>query len=164
MAHTMRRGRAVAGLVLFLVAMTGLFTARAARAQEATPLAANLFDLRGGGLTVSYAASSLDGRPRLSYRSLGQTRNFAGDELTTVDTAIGTLVTVTIAATPDLSTTTFTVVLPRTNVESGQSATVRTQGITTVSRTSIGGPALVRGQLATNRVVTLIGTARAVVF
>jgi hypothetical protein len=164
MSHTTARGRAVIGLVLFLMATFGLFAVRAARAEGASTLQANLFELRGGGVTVNYAASSLDGSPRLTYRNMGQTRSFAGDELTTVPTAIGTLVTVQLAATPDLSTTTFTVVIPQVNVDSGQSANVRTQGITTVERTSIGGPALVRGQVQSNRVVNLTGTAQAAVF
>jgi hypothetical protein len=164
MTHTSTRGRVVLGLVSFLVVSVGLFAVHAARAEGASSPQANLFDLRGGGITVNYAASSLDGRPRLTYRAMGQTRSFAGDEITAADTALGTLVTVTLAAIPDQSTTTFTVVIPQVNVETGQTATVRTQGFTTVGRTSIGGPALVRGQVQTNRVVTLTGTAQAVVF
>lgn len=160
MSHTFTRGRAVIGLVLVLVVASGLF---GARAYGASARQANLFDLRGGGVTVNYAASSLDGRPRLTYRSMGQTRSFVGDEITAAETAIGTLVTVQLAATPDLSTTTFTVVIPQVNIESG-SVNVRTQGITTVERTSIGGPALVRGQVQSNRVVTLTGSAQAVDF
>jgi hypothetical protein len=164
MVRTISRGRVALGLALVLLVASGLFGVHTARAAAAAPAQANLFDLRGGGVSVSYAASSLDGRPRLTYQSMGQTKSFAGDELTAAPTAIGTLVTVQLAATPDLSTTTFTVVIPQVNTDLGQAVNVRTQGITTVGRTSIGGPALVRGQVQSNRVVTLTGTARSVVF
>jgi hypothetical protein len=162
--HTITRGRALVGLVLALAISFGSFAFHASRAEGAAAAQANLFDLRGGGVSVSFSASSLDGRPRLSWQSAGQTRSFAGDELTIVPTAVGTLVTVPLTATPDLSSTTFTVVIPQVNTEPGQAVNVRTHGITTVERTSIGGPALVRGQLQNNRVVTLTGTARSVVF
>jgi hypothetical protein len=164
MAHTITRGRLAVGLALVLAATFGGFTAHAARADGAATPQANLFDLRGGGVTVNFAASSLDGRPRLTYATGGRSRSFAGDEITIAPTAVGTLVTVQLAAVPDLDTTTFTVVIPQVNTESGQAAPVRTHGVTTVERTSIGGPALVRGQVQTNRVVTLSGTARSVVF
>jgi hypothetical protein len=166
MPHTTRRGRIAMGLCAFLFVTIGLFAVRAAsaRAQEAQLAQPNLFDLRGFGVSVNYAASSLDGRPRLTYNSFGTTQNFAGDQITATESPLGTLVTVQIAATPDLSTTTFTLVIPRINVEFGQSVNVRTQGITTTERTSIGGPALVRGQLQSYRVTALSGTARQVMF
>jgi hypothetical protein len=166
MSISTARARIVMGVCTLLVATIGLVAVRSASAGAAAtaPVTPNLFDLRGPGVTVNYAASSLDGRPRLTYTAGGKTLNFSGDEITAADTALGTLVTVQIAATPDLSTTTFTVVIPRINVDPGQAAQVRTQGITTVERTSIGGPALVRGQLQTYRVTSLWGTARQVFF
>ena len=94
--------------------------------------APNLYQLSGGKIHVVYALSGIDGKSLLLYRDASRTRRFSGNEIQVVGTGIGTLVTVLIAITPDVSSTTFTLVLPRVNLGSGDRAAVKTIGITTV--------------------------------
>src|SRR5262249_4278839 len=56
----------------------------------------NLYQLQGKHLHVSYSTSGFDGRPHFTYQDAHQNLNFAGDDIRTVQTEIGTLVTVTI--------------------------------------------------------------------
>src|SRR5262245_14809094 len=72
----------------------------------------NLFNLAGEGLTVSYSTTSIDGKPRFTFKKGRKTLTFAGSEITSVAAGIGTLVSVVIAQVPDKSTTTFSVLLP----------------------------------------------------
>lgn len=125
----------------------------------------NMWQLAGGGMEVSFASTGIDGKARLTVttKELGA-RSFTGDQIRITPSEIGTLVTVTIAAIPDLSTTTLTLILPGASVEMGASLAVKVVSLTTVQRTSIGGPNLVRGQRQTQTAVTLEGTARVVVF
>jgi hypothetical protein len=127
------------------------------------PRAANLFDLEGGGISIHYSASSIAGRPLLSYRSGDQQLSFSGDEIRHAESEIGALITVTTQATPDLSTTTLTVLLPSVNVR-GEPAEISAVAILTTHHTSIGGPALVTGALQSYCAVPLTGTASAVDF
>ena len=163
MTTSFSRARAAAiGACFILAASFGLFGS-GAQAQAAAEQP-NLYDLRGGGITVNFAASSFDGRPQLYYTSMGQRQSFFGDQLTFTESPIGVLVSVQIGANPDLNTTTFTLVVPRINAEMGQTVTVRTQGFITVERTSIAGPSILRGQIQTSRVIALTGTAQVVQF
>jgi len=80
-----------------------------------------------------------------------------------VETSIGTLVTVTIATTPDKNSTTFSVLLPAIQLakETGKQA-FRAVGIITVRKTSLAGP--VAGVQQTYKAIELKGTAQRVVF
>ena len=164
MSRSTIRARVVLAALAFVVATVALLGVRAARAGAEPSQAPDKFDLRGMGVSVDYATTSFTGDPTLSYTQGGKTQNFRGDQIRTQETELGFLVTVTIAATPDLSTTTFTLVVPRVNLPQGQPVRIRTQGITTVSKTSIGGPDLVSGQVQTYQVTPLVGTASFVWF
>ena len=78
----------------------------------------NMWQLAGGGMEVSFASTGIDGKARLTVttKELGA-RSFTGDQIRITPSEIGTLVTVTIAAIPDLSTTTLTLILPGASVE-----------------------------------------------
>lgn len=167
------RARILLGVCASLVATATLLAvrtggaqaadARAAAAEPARAVAPDAFDLRGWGVAVNFATTSLDGRARLTYTAGGQTLHFAGEQISVTDAPLGTLVTVQLAAVPDASVTTFTLVIPHIAVEPGQVVPVRTQGITTTGLTSIA-PELLRGQLQTYRVTPLFGTAQFVYF
>jgi hypothetical protein len=120
----------------------------------------NQFDLFSKRVHVQYATTSIDGKPRLTYRDRGVDRTFVGDEIRTEDTSVGRLVSVTLSVVPDLHTVTFSFFLPTLNID--REAHVVTEGLYTTQRTSIGGPQLVRGQLESWRSVTLSGIARSV--
>jgi hypothetical protein len=125
-------------------------------AQKTEP---NLYDLKGVGVTVSYSTSSISGEPRLSFKKGRLELNFAGDEITTVETSIGTVVTVTIGTTVDRGFTTFSMLLPSISLaDSAVKQAVRTLGITTEHTTSIAGP--VKGAQQTYKALRLRGSAK----
>jgi hypothetical protein len=128
-------------------------------AAKTTP---NLYDLHGDGITVSYSTSSIAGKPQFSYKKGQQSLNFSGDEITTLQTGIGMLVSVVIAKTVDRGFTTFSVLLPVIQLADGQKLSFHTIGITTVTTTTIAGP--VQGAQQTYHVSALTGTAQHVQF
>jgi hypothetical protein len=128
-----------------------------------TPRAANLYELSGHGTRVSYSSSSISGRPILTYEHQGKSQSFQGDALRVLETEIGSLVTVTLEAVPDLHVVTLSVLVPPVNVE-GTEARVETESIRTTARTSIAGPSLVKGQVNIYETVKLHGSAKAVDF
>lgn len=129
-------------------------------AQKITP---NQYELVGPSIQISYSTSSISGKPQLSFKRGRTTLSFTGNQINVLDTISGALVTVTIASTPDLSSTTFSFVLPSIELakESAKQA-FRTFGVTTVRKTSISGS--VKGVQQTYKVVELRGSAQRVVF
>jgi hypothetical protein len=73
------------------------------------------------------------------------------------------LVTVSLEGEPDLYTMTLTLAVPPINLE-GKEAPFTTFAVLTTNRTSIGGPDLVNGQIASYEIVPLTGEARSVQF
>ena len=129
-------------------------------AQQIVP---NQYELEGQGVHVGYSNSSLTGRPQLSFRKGRNTLNFTGEEIVALDTTIGALITVTIASTPDLSSTTFSFLLPSIELAKESAKQLfRTIGITTVTKTSIARP--VKGVQQTYKIVELRCSAQHVTF
>jgi hypothetical protein len=128
--------------------------------------APNLFELRGKDVQIVYSTSSVTGKPLLQYRGRPRDKSFAGQDIRTEQTEIGTLVTVTLEQVPDLRSVTLTFVLPAINGEGSAAAAIsfKTNALLTTHRTSIGGPALVKGPLQTYQAVPLDGKARSVRF
>lgn len=118
----------------------------------------NQFDLFRRDVHVQYTLSAFDGKPRLSYRDRKRELSFVGDDIRVEDTSIGRLVSVTLVVVPDAQTLTFSFFVPSVAID--REAHVVTEALYTTQRTSIGGPALVKGQLATWRGITLSGIAR----
>ena len=123
----------------------------------------NLFDLKGHDVHVNYSTSSIAGVPLFNYESKGEKKSFRGDEIRVQETEVGRLVTVTLEVVPDLRSVTFSVLVPTVHLE-GREGEVHTVGLRTTTRTSIGGPRLVKGQVNTFEGVNLKGTAQAVDF
>ena len=119
---------------------------------------ANVFSLHSGLLQVAYATGDLGSVPGLSYQDANRHHEFGKDELRREATELGEQISVTLTATPDLGSTTFTLVVPRVQLELNQSTQLDTIGITAVHRFSIA-PSLLHGQLDRYRVVRLRGTA-----
>ncbi|MBD2518028.1 hypothetical protein H6G93_24210 [Nostoc sp. FACHB-973] len=114
-------------------------------------------------LKVNYSTTSFTGEPRLQYQKGRQILQFAGKEIRTQDTEIGTLVTVTIYRTVDNGSTTFSLLIPAVNIGVSNKADIVTKGITTVNRFSTI-PLFNEGQTQTYTVTPLSGTAEALVF
>ena len=85
---------------------------------------------------------------------------FRGAELQREQTAAGLVVSAVIEAIPDLHTITLTVAVPEGNVPStDRSISVSSFAVFTRERSSIGGPALVEGQIRDYKLVPLRGDA-----
>ena len=123
----------------------------------------NLYQLSGGGIHIAYSTSGIGGQPHFTYHDAFQTKNFTGNQITTVQTSIGLLVTVTIHMTVDTGSTTFSVLLPSVNLPTGLFASVNisTDGITTAHRFSI---FHIQGQTELYTFVPMQGTAAHVLF
>ena len=127
-------------------------------AQEIIP---NQFVIQGQGIHIVYSTSGIAGTAQLTFKKGRKSLNFTGDEIVLSDLRIGTLVSVTIARIPDRSLTSFGFLLPmiRLPKESAKQS-FRTLGITTVDKTTIGGPA--KGVQQTYKAAQLRGTAQRV--
>jgi hypothetical protein len=121
----------------------------------------NLFQLSGKRVHISYSTTGVDGKPHFTYQDLQQTLNFSGDEIRSVETEVGTLVSVTIRLTVDSGGMTFSVLLPRVNIPGEQSVPIRTIGITTLHKFSI---VPMIGQRDLYRVTPLTGSAARLFF
>jgi hypothetical protein len=128
----------------------------------AATLAPNLFKLANERLAVTYSTTSIDGRPRFTFKKGRQTLDFSGDQIESVEVGIGTLVSVVIANVPDSSVTTFSVLLPAIRLRDSKRQAFRTIAITTVAKTTIAGPP--PGVEQTYKTVALRGSAQQVDF
>src|SRR5262249_53181600 len=131
---------------------------------QAPTVRPNLYQLSGHDLHVTFSRSSLNGQPQFVYQDRTHSQTFRGAEIE-IDRvqALGEIVSVTIALTPDLGSTTFSVLIPFINLIAGMTAFVHTDGITTMHRTSLA-PPLDLGQRETYVVTALRGTATQVQF
>ena len=128
-----------------------------------TQITPNQFNLQGTGINIAFSASSITGKPQLSFKKGRQTLSFTGDQIDQLRTPIGALITVTIANTPDLGSTTFSFLLPDIVLTTSTSKQAfRTIGITTLHKTSIAGP--VKGAQETYKATALRGSAQRVIF
>jgi hypothetical protein len=124
---------------------------------------ANLFELSGDDIQVTYSSSSFAGSPLFSYRDGSINRQFSGQDICSVKAEIGELLTVTLEQIPDLRTVTFTLILPVVTVLPPSAGIhIQVPGLTTTTHTTIAGPPL--GPQKTYTQVNLKGTAQAVIF
>ncbi len=119
----------------------------------------NIYQLQGQQLHIVYSISGIDSQPHFDYQDASQTLHFKGDEIRTIELEIGTLVTITIQLTVDAGSTSFSLLLPRVNLEQNQQANITTTGITTSHRGSFA-PQLSKGQNEFYTVTCLDGTAQ----
>lgn len=132
---------------------------------SATPtVTPNLYQLSGHNLHVTYSPTGIDGKPHMTYQDAHQSKSFKGDEVRTVECDLGTLVSVTLRMTPDVGSTTLSVVIPRMRISPVSVAAVHTECITTVHSMPFAPPQAIQGQLDTYTVTSLRGTAQAVMY
>src|SRR5262245_36565408 len=129
-------------------------------AQVRTP---NMFSLSGRDLHITYATSSRDGRPQFTYQDHTRTLHFSGDEIRSVQTDLGRVVSVSIRPTIDAGSTTFSLLVPRITLVGEAAVPVQTVGITTLHKFSII-PTLNQGQMDFYTVTRLTGFASLVLF
>ncbi|MCB9702213.1 MAG: hypothetical protein H6711_09980 [Myxococcales bacterium] len=126
------------------------------------PREPNHFELRGHGTRLTYSTTSLSGKPILHYEFGGESYSFTGADIRRASTEIGDLVTVTLESVVDLHVITLSLLLPAINLHQ-DTAEFSTKIILTEHRTSIGGPALVKGALQVYESRTLHGVASFIV-
>lgn len=123
---------------------------------------ANLFELSGETLQISFGSTSLLGGPGLSYRDQTTNQSFQGQEIQIIETVLGEEITVTLESIPDLRTVTFTLVLPIVTVlQQSQGTCIQTFSVTTTNPTTIAGPP--PGPQKQYSVALLRGTAQFIV-
>lgn len=123
----------------------------------------NLFTLSSKQIQITYSTSSIRGTPQLSYRDEQRSATFSGDEIRTLDSEIGRLVTVTLEIAPDAYTRTLTLIVPEVVLPADgarTAPTIRTNALITTRLTPFGGPRFVKGARQQYRVVSLRGTAQ----
>lgn len=133
-----------------------------AKKKSPPELSPNSFQLAGDNYEVSYSTTSIDGKPRFTFKKGTKTLSFSGNQITSSSANIGTLVSVVIATVPDQSTTTFSILLPAIRLPESKRQAFRSIGITTVTKTTLIGPPV--GVQQTYTTVALRGTARLVDF
>jgi hypothetical protein len=114
-------------------------------------------------MQLTYSTTNIDGQPQLDYQDQQRNITYTGDEISSLESEIGMMITVFLDANPDSWTLTLTLLLPQINLKEGtDESSFSTLAVLTTHHTSIGGPPLVRGPLQTYAVVALEGTARLV--
>ena len=124
------------------------------------PAQANIFNLRGSHLHIRYSTGAQGSKATLVYHNAhaNQTIKFDEQQLRRASTELGEEVTVTINQTPDLGSTTFTLLVPRVLLDINESIPIETISITTIHNFSIA-PSLNHGVLDTYSVAHLHGSA-----
>jgi len=124
------------------------------------PTQANVIHLHDARIHVTYSTGALGSKVGLTYQDSQQTLQFDETQLRRVQSDLGEEVSVTLRLTVDSGSTTFTLLVPRVQLEPNQSAPVDTLGITAIHRFSLV-PALQHGQQDIYSVDRLHGTASA---
>jgi hypothetical protein len=120
-------------------------------------VAPNLWVLSGGSIQIRYSSTAAN----FHYHDSSRNLTFTGSEIRSVNVPdLGTLVSVTTLLTVDSGSTTFTVLLPITNLNStpGSLAPVTTNGIATAHHFSVL-TSLLHGQIEFYSITPLTGTA-----
>jgi hypothetical protein len=123
---------------------------------------ANLFELQGYNVQITYSTTSINGEPQFNYSDLVESRNFSGDEIITEETALGKMVTVLLknnAADEGLES--VTLLIPVIQMEGLQSADIQTLAILSKQAVFVVPGS---GQLQQYDTVYLSGTAQLVAF
>jgi hypothetical protein len=118
----------------------------------------NFYKLHSQDLEITYTVSECTGTPFLTYQDPNQALQFIGDQIRTVGTEIGTLVTVTIIPRMDNRWTTFSVLVPKAKLGVDKKPiSIETEGITTDHEFS---PMPQQGQLELYNFTDLTGQAQ----
>lgn len=119
------------------------------------PVPVTQYHLSGDGMQITYHVGLPD-EVRLQYNGT----TYQGRALYQEDIMSGHVVSVILESVPDLHTVSLSVTVPRANCPSNmRSIPIQTFAVITTGRTSIGGPALVSGQIQSYKLVPLTGNA-----
>jgi hypothetical protein len=121
----------------------------------------NHYELSGDGIHITYSTTSFAGPPTFVYHDSNQNKTFTGNQIQSVDTEAGTVVSVPIFVTIDSGSTSFSVLIPRVNLGSADSTNITSYGITALHRFGIPAPV---GQLDFYTPHQMTGTAALLFF
>jgi len=122
-------------------------------------MSANRFVLKRHQIEVEYTLGITPGLTALTYKDGAVVHNFRSSEITTDETALGTLVSVSLMTTIDTGGERFGFFLPQLDVPMGRSDEFRTAGI----YETFGGPDSFPQRPASWRCIELHGTAQTVI-
>jgi hypothetical protein len=122
------------------------------------PMPANKFVLKHHEIEVEYTIGLTPGVPALIYNGV-PTKKFTSAEVTTNETALGSLVSVPLLSTIDAGGERFGFFLPQLNVPSGETEEFTTVGV----YERFGGPDSVPQRPSSWRCIELHGTAETVI-
>lgn len=150
-------------MILPITAFSATATDSVVPISIATNQQPDLYDFTGTNLKISYSTTGIDGKAHFSYKNGKTVLSFSGNEIRTVETEIGTLVSVTVSMTVDTGSTSFSVLIPKVNLDSKLKSTVKAQGFLTQHKFSMI-PSFSTGQRDIYKVYPLTGTAKFVMF
>lgn len=122
-------------------------------------MSANKFVLTHHQVEVDYTVGMPPELPALTYKDGAEVKTFKNNEITTNDTALGSLVSIPLLLTVDTGGERFGFFLPQIDVPMGQTADFKTVGV----REKFGGPDSIPHAAPTWRCVELRGTAQTVI-
>jgi hypothetical protein len=124
---------------------------------------ANLFELSGDGVQITYSTTSFDGKPHFDYQGPygpQESLSFTGSEIRTQQSELGTLVSVSLLRTIDAGNTVLTLLLPFVRLTGQNAQSFETLAIITKTY----GILPHQGDQPTYQVVSLSGSASMVIF
>ena len=100
----------------------------------------NTYELSGDGTQIAYSTTGTDGNPIFSYSGPKGDHSFSGPAIQTLDSALGTEVTVTLEDVADLHLITLTLLIPEMWIAPDAGMEVRTLAIYTTKAEPITAP------------------------
>ena len=97
----------------------------------------NVYQLAGDGIELTYTVSNINGEAQLDYQDAQGSRTFTGNETTSEQSALGTLVTVFLLGTIDSGSTTLTLIVPAVNLGTTTQQPIETFAVVTTNLFSI---------------------------
>ena len=122
-------------------------------------MSANKFVLKHHHIEVDYTIGITPGPPALVYKDGANVTNFTAAEITTDQTGLGSLVSVSLVTSIDTGGERFGFFLPELDVPSGQTETFMTVGV----YEKFGGPDSIPRRPPSWRCIELHGTAQTVI-
>jgi hypothetical protein len=124
----------------------------------------NTYELSGDNTQITYSTTGVDGQPTFSYSGKKGEHSYSGDEIQTLDSALGTEVTVTLEDVADLHVITLTLLIPEMWIAPHAGMEVRTLAIFTTKEEPITAPVGLPAVREQYDVVTLDGEGKLVDF
>jgi hypothetical protein len=124
----------------------------------------NVYELSGDDTQITYATTSAEGKPTFSYSGPKGEHSYSGDEIQTLDSSLGTEVTVTIEDIADLHVIALTLLIPEMWIAPDSGMEVRTIAIFATKEEPITAPVGLPAAREQYGVVTLDGEGKLVDF